>query len=69
MLHICIINFMELIILENGSADIAVSNLDVRNGNNARWFAAPSYNSGYEWLWRLYRIYTLMVVVHLLHTK
>jgi hypothetical protein len=32
-------------IRKNGSTDIAVSNMDVRNGSNARWFAAPAHTT------------------------
>ena len=32
-------------IKKNGSTDIAVSNMDVRNANNARWFACPAHTT------------------------
>ena len=32
-------------IKKNGSTNIAVSNMDVRNANNARWFACPAHTT------------------------
>ena len=32
-------------IRKNNSTDIAVSNMDVRNGSNARWFACPAHTT------------------------
>tara|TARA_R100000742_G_C4172086_1_gene10015 strand:- start:31 stop:525 length:495 start_codon:yes stop_codon:yes gene_type:complete len=32
-------------IRKNGSTDIAVSNMDVRNSNDSRWFAAPAHTT------------------------
>jgi len=32
-------------IKKNGSTNIAVSNMDLRNGNNGRWFACPAHTT------------------------